>query len=674
LAPICHWPAKFPGATPLRRASKIAPVSPSEAPESRSGPLFEDLTDVAAQACNAPIALISLIDQDGEQIKASLGLDAGDDVRDLPFHRYALPSDDLFVALDAALDKRFRDAPVVAGPSAIRFYAGAPLITPQGDRLGVLCVMDRTPRAAFTEAEAKRLKTIARSVAHVLVLQRQGQERDRIAEVLAERNRLLSLAEEMAGIGTWSLDLTTQRTTWSDEVYRIHGLEPGSGSPDLAGAIACYHPDDAKVMKSLIKRAINQGVEYALSARIFRPDGAERNVQTHGACRRDADGKVVGLFGTFQDITELVRAEQFVRTVTDGLPGMVAYWDSALRCRFANASYREWFGRNPEGMIGITMPELMGDELFARNEPFIRGAMRGEPQTFERTLVKPSGEVGYTLARYIPDVEPSGHVRGMYVLVSDVSDLKRAQEQLQQANAEMTRVARISALGAFSASLAHEINQPLAALITNSETASRWLSRDPPELDMARQAIERSERDARRASEIVGRLRAMVTKGASEVADFDLRDAITEVLALTKVEQERSNVVVALDLAKSVSPVRGDRIQIQQVLLNLILNAIEAMADTPIAARLLNIRMAALESGQVRVEVSDSGSGVDPAAAEKIFDRLYTTKSGGTGVGLAISKSIIEDHGGRIWVEPASPRGSVFSFQIPSQGPEVLPG
>jgi PAS domain S-box-containing protein len=654
----------------VQNAPKTARITVSEVPDGRSGPLFKGLADVTAQAFNAPITLISLIDQEHQLIKASYGLKVDDDVRDVPFHRYALSSDDVFVALDATQDERFRDAAVVAGPTAIRFYAGAPLVTPQGDRLGTLCVMDRTARAAFTTAEAKRLMTIAQSVAHALMLQSRGQERDRIAAVLAERNQLLALAEEMAGVGTWSVDLLANRLTWSDEVYRIHGLEPGSGSPDLDSAIGYYDPDDAKILAALIERAISQGVGYDFEARIRRPDGTERNVHAVGACRRAADGKVIGLFGTFHDITEHVRAERFIRTVTDHLPGMVAYWDCDLRCRFANASVSEWFGRSPEAMAGITMTDLMGEDLFRKNEPFIDGAMRGEPQIFERELIKPSGEVGHTLARYVPDVDASGHVRGMYVLVSDVSDLKRAEQRLQQANAELTRVARVAALDAFSASLAHEINQPLAALAANCESASLWLSRDPPELDMAKQAIKRSERDARRASEIIGRLRAMVTKGTSKIADFDLKDAITEVLALTNVEQQKSNVAVALDLAKSAPKVLGDRIQIQQVILNLILNAIEAMADTPIEARLLRIRMAAPGDGQIRVDVTDSGSGVDPAAKERIFDRLYTTKAGGTGVGLAISKSIIGSHGGRIWVKAAKPRGSIFSFQLPSRGPE----
>jgi signal transduction histidine kinase len=203
-------------------------------------------------------------------------------------------------------------------------------------------------------------------------------------------------------------------------------------------------------------------------------------------------------------------------------------------------------------------------------------------------------------------------------------------------------------------------------LTANCEAAVLWLGRDPPDLDRATQSIRRCEQNARRASEIVNRLRAMVTKDTSKVSEFRLNDAVREIVSLTQSEQRRANVAVKLDLADSGAMVRGDRIQIQQVIMNLIMNAIESMVDTPVAARRLVVRTATAGDGKVRVEVEDRGSGVDPEAADRIFDRLFTTKSGGTGVGLAISKSIIEAHGGRIWTAPAQPQGAVFCFEIPA--------
>jgi signal transduction histidine kinase len=182
---------------------------------------------------------------------------------------------------------------------------------------------------------------------------------------------------------------------------------------------------------------------------------------------------------------------------------------------------------------------------------------------------------------------------------------------------------------------------------------------------MAKGAIERSVQNALRASEIVARLRSLVTKEASPVVEFDVRDAIKEILALTATERQRTRVVAKAEPSPEPLMIRGDRIQLQQVLLNLIGNAIEAMLDVPETDRRLWIRSGLDNDGQVRVEIEDRGPGLEAAVADKIFDHLFTTKMGGTGLGLSISKSIITSHGGRIWAEPATPHGAVFRFQLP---------
>jgi PAS domain S-box-containing protein len=243
---------------------------------------------------------------------------------------------------------------------------------------------------------------------------------------------LLGLAERIAGVGHWRFDIATRKIKWSDEVFRIHGLSRTGIEPEYADLLELYHPDDRNVLSALVDRAMTFGEGYDLEARIFRPDGAMRHVVAKADCIRDENGRVVSLYGVFQDVTERNQADRFVRTLTAHIPAMVGYWDTALRCRYANAQYREWFGRMPHEMIGISMPELMGDELFRRNEPFIRAAMSGAPQEFERMLTKPSGEVGHTLARYIPDVDHHGQVVGMFVLVTDVTALKESQLRLQE--------------------------------------------------------------------------------------------------------------------------------------------------------------------------------------------------------------------------------------------------
>jgi len=345
-------------------SKRLAALDRLEVLDTPSEPLFDSLTALAAQSFNAPIALISLVDQERQWFKACVGLDVGHTARDISFCQHAILSDEVFVVLDAAHDERFRDNPLVTGPPDIRFYAGAPLITPEGYRLGTICVIDTVPRETFCDAEASHLQAIARSVMQALMLRLDSRERERIAILGDQQNKLLKLAEDMAGVGTWSWDVATDRTTWSDQVYRIHGYEPGVEPPALQGVLERYHPDDAKILADHVQRAVAEGRDYALEARIYRPDGSERHFVSRGAFQQGPDGFVTAIVGTFQDITEHVTAERFIRTLTDNLPGMVGYWNAEMRCRFANAAYGEWFGQSPESMLTMTLPELLGPELF----------------------------------------------------------------------------------------------------------------------------------------------------------------------------------------------------------------------------------------------------------------------------------------------------------------------
>lgn len=249
--------------------------------------------------------------------------------------------------------------------------------------------------------------------------------------------RLLALAERMVAIGYWQFDIATRKITWSDEVFRIHGLAEATVAPDYATLLELYHPQDREILASLVDRALATGEGYDFEARVFRPNGEMRHVIAMADCLRDASGKVETLYGVFQDVTDRNRAERFIRTLTANIPAMVGYWDQSLRCWYANERYREWFGRTPQQMIGINMLELMGEDLFRRNEPYVRAALAGAPQRFERTLTKPNGETGHTLAQYIPDVDQHGQVLGFYVLVTDVTELKDTQLKLEETNAAL---------------------------------------------------------------------------------------------------------------------------------------------------------------------------------------------------------------------------------------------
>jgi signal transduction histidine kinase len=215
-----------------------------------------------------------------------------------------------------------------------------------------------------------------------------------------------------------------------------------------------------------------------------------------------------------------------------------------------------------------------------------------------------------------------------------------------------------------TASIAHEVNQPLAAVVTNANACLRWLAGTTPNLDEAREALARITRDGKRASEVIGRIRALVKKSGTEQVPLDSNELIQEVAGLTQSEIQKNGVVLRMQLAADVPPVLGDRVQLQQVIINLVMNGVEAMATVADRSRELLIRSAQHGSDQVLVAVQDSGVGIDRENLEKIFNAFYTTKSQGMGIGLAISRSIVENHGGRLWAVPNEGPGATFQFTL----------
>jgi signal transduction histidine kinase len=245
-----------------------------------------------------------------------------------------------------------------------------------------------------------------------------------------------------------------------------------------------------------------------------------------------------------------------------------------------------------------------------------------------------------------------------------LEEMEEERERLRQELAHFAHLNRVSTMGELTASLAHEINQPLAAIVTNAQVCLRWLMRDVPNLEEVRQAAELIARDGKRASEVITRIRALVRNTGSEKAPLDINPTIEEVVHLTEQEALRNGVALRTELAGDLPFVPGDRVQLQQVLLNLIINGMEAMSSLVDGRRELLIYSRLHESNQVLVGVQDSGTGIEPENLKKIFDPFYTTKSQGMGMGLAICRSIVENHGGKLWASPNDGRGATFQFTL----------
>jgi len=252
--------------------------------------------------------------------------------------------------------------------------------------------------------------------------------------------------------------------------------------------------------------------------------------------------------------------------------------------------------------------------------------------------------------------------------VRDVTERTRAEEALRQAKADLAHVSRVTTMGELTASLAHEIKQPIAAAVTDANTCLRWLGRDQPDLVEAREAASRIIKDATRAADIISRVRLLFEKGTPQQELVDVNEVIQEMIVLLRGEATANSISVRTDLAEDLPRVTGDRMQLQQVLMNLMMNSIDAMKNVDGTPE-ITIQSQRADNGQVLISVSDTGVGLPPEKAEQIFDAFFTTKPHGTGMGLRISRSIIESHGGRLWAAAASGRGATFQFTLPSTVP-----
>jgi C4-dicarboxylate-specific signal transduction histidine kinase len=257
-------------------------------------------------------------------------------------------------------------------------------------------------------------------------------------------------------------------------------------------------------------------------------------------------------------------------------------------------------------------------------------------------------------------------------LETEIADRKAAERVLFQTQLELARAVRVMTTGELAASIAHELNQPLTGVVTNGDACLRWLAAQPPNLDEGREAVRRIVRDGNRASSVLARVRALMKKGEPVKESLDMNSVIEEILALTEGEARRNEVSLQTELAADLPPVAGDRVQLQQVLLNLIMNAIEAMSAVKDRARVLSIRTDRQDPDGVLAAVQDSGIGLDPAQLERIFDAFHTTKQEGMGMGLSISRSIVEAHGGRLWATLNEGPGVTFRFSLPIHGGETL--
>jgi PAS domain S-box-containing protein len=440
------------------------------------------------------------------------------------------------------------------------------------------------------------------------------------------------------------------------------------------------HPEDFKRVRAERATSLSRGAPFSTEQRVLAKDGQYRWFLVRYNPQLDEQGRIDRWYVTAFDIEDRQRAEAELRRAYNSFAEAQRLSKTGSFITDLVGDDHNWseeayriFEFEPATKVTVQrIRDLIHPDDLATFEATIARGMTGAPVNFAFRIVTPRGAVKHVrgVAHVIEQVEG----RPMFVgALQDVTETELAEEALNKARSELAHVARVSTLNALTASIAHEINQPLSGIITNAGTCLRMLDGNPPNVEGARETARRTIRDGNRASDVISRLRALYGKKAFTLEPLDLNEATRELIALSLSDFQRNRVILRSELAEDLPPVTGDRVQLQQVILNLLRNASEAMIGVDDRPRHLLIRTERENGDFVRLTVRDAGVGLDHQSMEKLFDAFYTTKSGGMGIGLSVSRSIIERHHGRLWAEPNEGPGATFSFSIPGS-PESASG
>ncbi len=495
-------------------------------------------------------------------------------------------------------------------------------------------------------------------------------ERKRAAQALSEINDRFRVLAECSLSGIYLVQENLFRYV-NPAMARMFGYAVEDVVNRL-GPLDLVHPDDRPlVLKNIRRRIEGDTEEIRYECRGLRKDGSAFPIEVHG--RRIEHGGRIGIVGTLVDITDRRRAEEELRASEQRFRDYSEtasdwFWESGPDHRFSRIS-----GRPPDwGVSGRFIGSYRWDLAVDREEEpekwrtHLAALDAHQPfRGFKYRIARPDGSALYISVSGKPLFEADGKFLGYRGTATDITAgarAEQAEQALREAQAEVAHVTRIMTLGELSASIAHELNQPIGAVMNDARAGLNWLDKPTPNLPEAREALESIVKSASRGAEVIERIRALTKKAPVQKIELNINEVILEVIALTRAEIHRNHVTLRTQLGNELPPVHADRIELQQVMLNLIINAIEAMEDSVRRELLIASRK---DGSKVRVEVCDSGHGLEPGAADRIFEPFFTTKSSGMGMGLAICWTIVERLSGKLSARANAPCGTVFELSIP---------
>ncbi len=493
-------------------------------------------------------------------------------------------------------------------------------------------------------------------------------------EALHDRERELSQLVDAVPVMIWSTTPDGQPIYVNKRFTDI----TGASLADITGRdgsfnLSIIHPDDRAATVETLSRSLKIGIPYVITYRQLRSDGTYRWTETRAEALRDESGVVLQWYGVSVDIDDQRRAEETLREserqlrqMIDAVPVNILSFSAAGEPTYINKRYQDY--------LGISIPHF--DTLREQQRAIIHpddfaemyGTLKncfdtGSPFLMRYRRRGKDGAYRWTEGRADPLRDQNGKIVQWYAVSLDIEDETRAQEALRQASAKLAQATQAASLAELSASIAHEVNQPLAAIVANSHACQRWLKAEPPNMDRAQIIVERIIRDANSAADVVSRIRALFKQDVGPRNHAAFQSVIGDARSVIAEEAARRSVRIAVDVDSDLPLVPVDRVQIQQVLINLLRNGMEAM-DSAAGDRILEMRVRRL-GDVVQTEISDRGRGIE--FPEKIFEPFFTTKQQGMGMGLAICRSIVESHGGQLWAQNSAPHGATFIFTLPVQ-------
>lgn len=484
-------------------------------------------------------------------------------------------------------------------------------------------------------------------------------------EILQQKTFSEALINGLPGI-FYLYDRNWQLVRWNRDHETLTGFS--SDEMEKRQVLDWFSPPDKGQVARTVQEVFEEG-ESTVEAPLLLKDGTQVPYVFKGV-RLEIEGEPYFL-GMGIDISQRVekelalqRSEQQIRIITNSLPALIAYVDSGERYIWVNRTYEEWWQLQHHEVTGKLIREVLGDDGYARVRQHVKTVLSGKAITFESVIPHPELGLREMVTNYVPDVS-KGVVRGFFALIIDYTEVRHAQKQAQQDREALLHMTRVSTMSELGNSLAHELNQPLTAILASAQAGQRFIKNEEPDLKEIEEIFDDIVADDKRAGDIIHRLRAFLRKDSPEPESLDINDIVTGVLDIMNSEMLIRGISIRTELATDLPEVQGDQVQLEQVFINLIINAEHAMHSVQENQRSLLIKTSKGASGDIVVYVQDTGPGIDEDMLERIFDPFHTTKVGGIGMGLSISRSLVEANHGKIWAENVFEGGARFYVTLP---------